>query len=319
MTPISTDLLTMGVAKEFAYGTAVAPTTYPIVDPSSKFEMVHQPIEHKGKAGSRAELQKTSAGPESVKGTIKFRLEPENAGEILGAFFGSDTVTDLGSGAYQHDMVAAEASQTESLTISVDRGAADGRHNYVGCVPDKLTFEGDDSGAVSLTCEMMGKDEEDGSALTPTISDLEPFVFHMTAINLNGSTLSCKKWKITLANNVKLQRGIQGGGVRTPQSYIVGVVSADFEASIVFENNDLRDAWKAATVGNFTVTLTGDVVSGSNNYQLVLELTKVIFGAGEFSESDGAIGVEVKGNGIYDRDAGALITATLVNSVAAAY
>lgn len=324
MSAITQAIVAMGVKKETTWGTAATPPDiYWIVDPSSNMKVDHEPIEHRGRAGVRAELWKLSKGPKSVSGQIKLRPESENIGQILASFFGAaGSPTSLGSGAYRHAFKPLNTSQLASLTIAVDRGfASPGRSYYTGCVVDQLTFEGDDRGPVMLTADVVGKDESAGASLTPSLSTLEPFVFHQCAVDLNGTNTDVRAWKVALKNNVGLRWGLQGGGTNTPQGYFVGVIEVDLEATLWFESAALRTDWLAATARNFKLTATGASIGGGFSHRLEISLPKLAIGGADFGDVDGAVGLEIKGKGMYDPTGGVVTNAsvTIDNTVSTGY
>lgn len=316
-------LRAMGLAKESVVGTLVTPPTrfLPIALPDSFFPNI-QLLEDSGIRAIPDLVYKADQGPGTLNGMkAKFRLEPENAGEILMATFGVDTVTGSGAAGYTHTFLRLGAPQLPTYSIWLDKGIK--FPQFTGCMMNKLDIIAKAKDYVWMDSDWTGlKYDDTGSSKSPAYSALAPLKFDQLVVNVDGSQVNnYDNVKISFDNMVKAEHALNGS-IYPAKIYSEGfkvTVSMDFFA----EDNAQFNKFLAGTTAalNFALTTTYDITgaSGGIKNSLIIDIPTIKYSAAAFPLSQGILKVNFVAVAIYTVASTKTASAALKNSVSAAY
>jgi len=263
----------IGIAKESTYGTLVPLGDYiwSEATESLKSDMGYTVIDPVGKR----ERTKILKGNWRIRGNIgPVEIEPENIAPVLiyGAL-GSDSVGDLGDGAYAHTISPSNTLPTFSIRMELD----DKERRVVGAIVDGFELTCRYGEAAKLTASILsGKYETvENTVNASTFSTLQPFTYADITVKLDGSTITSRLYEVTLtlSNNV-IDRGSLGS--RTLDTVRLGprVISGKF--SSYFENTDDWNKMKNGTEFALQIELVGETIGGDKKYSISIALPRCV-------------------------------------------
>jgi hypothetical protein len=202
---ISTSGNTIKIAKETTFGTAVTPVEA-LKHNGVDVTLNNNFVDSGAFTGSRATNGSYYVGR---TGSISYPYEADsrNLGWLLGAFFGSDTVTPASTGAHEHSF--SMASTLPSFTFETSLG---GTYHYTnkGVKCNNLSMEVSPKSIVTGSADFVFIDQvTQGSPTALTPASTKPFIFNDS---LTGSvkfdTVTCgevKSLSLKGANNLSLE------------------------------------------------------------------------------------------------------------------
>lgn len=207
----------IGLAKETAWGTAVAPSLFlPIT--SGAWDIEIQRILDAGKRGVAAKDFETYAGTRRGKVTFSGLWHPDVPPRLVHAILGADTVTGAGD-PYTHTLKMG--ATIPSFTIGDYDGISERR--FPGCLVTALTFRfNTESGALEYDVEAVGKIPADSAQSSATFGNDAPRLGWQASLSIAGGAntdllgfeLSIKRSAHLLfgaANSQDPNRGFGGG------------------------------------------------------------------------------------------------------------
>jgi len=264
----------IGVGEEVTWASGGAVDSYfPITSESLVAE--EEPVQGNGLYSSAAR-NKWSRGTVDVNGDIEFELQPEGFGKILKHALGFGKSTSLGSGVYRHT-IRPSGMLPSGLRIEVDRDKK--IFTYYGCKIDSLELTGAVDEHVVGTASFLGKTEKQSDNRTlanPTISTLDPFVFHEGAVLVGNAAVEITGFTLTLNNNLqddhytnvsRLRRSIERQDFRE----VTGTLTMVFESITAYEY------FRTMTPKTIRLTFTSDALPGGYNYELQIDVPEAVF------------------------------------------
>ncbi|HXF71137.1 MAG TPA: phage tail tube protein [Actinomycetota bacterium] len=178
----------LGIGKQTAKGTAVAPTLF--VAFHDDVELAHNQeisgLKEAGGAGSVTLAEKLTHAP---AGGFSFRARPSISGRMCAYLLGNDSVT--GTGPYDH-AITKDIQNTDYLTIEQNL-ADEGIERFVDAVISELVFEvsNEDTQIARFTGRWLGTAPAvQATATTETYESETPFVLRDATWTIDGSVRS---------------------------------------------------------------------------------------------------------------------------------
>ena len=173
----------VGVGKETTWGTAVSPTIFlEFLDES--IEKNIEPIKSGALVGDRFNKSLLLSGSIDIAGDFSIEVNPDNIGLLLGATLGAETTTQVGATtAYDHVFTPAAAIIPLSVEVGRDiASASDKAFRYSGCAINTLALSCELNSILKATFGILGKDESEETAASPTYSSRLPYIYQMGKI-----------------------------------------------------------------------------------------------------------------------------------------
>jgi hypothetical protein len=262
-----------------------------------------------------------------TENSLSFLARPDDIGIFLKAAFGIETEPVTNEGITTHRFTPIGNGLTDylpSLTFMLDKKAD--VFTYNGCKINSISFSAAQEDYLNVELEIFGKDEGYGGTLANlTPSPLKAFTFHGGKAYMAGSTNEFADiTSISFSYNNNLENTLQttstGLYYKEPQPN-TREINIDLEMLYSTEAETWRRTWfKTDDVLQVKLEFTSDeVITDGNNYKLTLEIPACQVTECSMAVSD-ANGVRQSATVIgIDNSVSTLITATLVNGLAAAY
>jgi hypothetical protein len=262
-----------------------------------------------------------------TENSLSFLARPDDIGIFLKAAFGMEAAPVTASGVTTHVFTPIGNGLTSylpSLTFMLDKKTD--VFTYNGCKINSISFSAAQEDFLNVELEIFGKDEGYGGTLANlTPSPLRAFTFHGGKAYMAGSATDFADiTSINFSYNNNLENTLQttstGLYYKEPQPN-TREINIDLEMLYSSEAETWRRTWfKTDDVLQVKLEFTSDeLISAGNNYKLILEIpacqaTECSMAAGDANgvrQSATLVGI--------DNSINALITATLINGLAAAY
>jgi hypothetical protein len=298
---------------ETTLGTAIAPTAF-IPVRSFKPQDNYQYISDKGNRGTLVntygEYQGTLSGEYSIDGDAY----PTSFGNLLAAFFGSDTVTGTAT-PYSHKFALSPTSPTAPSYTLADYYVA-GFRNWPGARMDKLTIKFTPDAGLTYTAHFMGFPSATGTAPVSTTFATNPYFLGWEAnLSVNGTqNARLNSFTLTLTRqNAKVL--FSAANSQKPWDIFLG--PGDAEWDLDFYMQDDTEYSLGVTAGTVPVTVT--LTQPGTNYAITLTSSAVQFTKPTIDRSKDYVAVSLTGTGLYNATDNGAVTATLVNGVSTSY
>jgi len=272
----------LGIAKEAAWGTPVAPTKF--IDIVKESLGADQEILLDDTVRGR-DYYKQSAGAVKVGGGFDFFVAPENGiGQLL--YFALGAVSSAqqgGTSAYLHTITPADDPPSFTVEKGLDAVTA---LQYPGCKIAKLVLKTVRKEKLSASVDVVGKTEKVASLSTPSWSNLPDFTFTQGTYKLNtvanGDIVGAE---IRILNALKEEE--YRAGARVIGKLPVGARRVEGKFDLEFTDKaQLERFYGAASATEPQATLTGvsldflwtaGVIEGAYNYSLGLEIPQIYY------------------------------------------
>ena len=204
----------IGIGKETTWGTAVAPTTFLEFTDESIVKVIN-PIEPGALVGTRFKNGLYMTGSIDINGNFSIEVNPDNIGLLLGATLGAETTTQVGTTtAYDHEFTPADTLIPLSIEVGRDvASAASKAFRYSGCEINTLALSCDINSILKAEFGILGKDETEETAATPSYSTKLPYVYTMGTVKIDSTAVAyVKSVTLNLNNNLYADRYVLNGG-----------------------------------------------------------------------------------------------------------
>jgi hypothetical protein len=270
----------LGLAKETAYGTAVAPATYMrILNETIKFNpnfVYHRTIE-----GGR-KLQTTQAVKQQSQGSIRFMpVYDKGLGEILNMLFGKVTTTVLEASVRWQHVFEPLATITSNVmpSYTIEKGLDDiTGERYSGCSVGRLRINANPADFVVVDADIFGKKPSTVTLATPSFSSQDYInAGQVVTQTLGGVTTKFEQFSVEIIGGAvpafkpssKEPDSIDIDPVMVTASFVTRFLSsADLTDFLNATQKVLVYKWQGPTLG-------------AGNYSLQLDLPKLNFDEGD--------------------------------------
>lgn len=182
--PVIAQLQKVGIAKEVAWGTAIATPAYTLRIKDIKAETSNKQVKDEGLRGVNAKLFGVYDGVHETSIDITALVFPEDIPLLIKTLLSTETVT--GSTVYTHAFKLDATGQPPSLTVFHDNGFE--VRVYPGCMAESLSFKWSKDGGLEASIKMKGKPFAVGSQWVPSFAATEQFIGWQTTVMLAGSS-----------------------------------------------------------------------------------------------------------------------------------
>jgi len=227
-------------------------------------------------------------GAERVGGDLSVEIQPTaTMGTLLKHALGRvETAGPSGTDSYYVHDIYPSGSLPAGVRVQVDR---DNKFFvYKGCKVNELSLECAVGDPLMATFSFLGHSEEYsavGTAAT-SVSTLNPLTFDEGAFTLDGTSAEVQSFSLTVANNLKEDKGQLGSRYRAdiPRSGfrdVTGTLNLEFDDFTMYSK--YYNGTEAAMALKFTAD---DKIDSSDNYQFWIECPRIVF-TGETPTIDG--------------------------------
>lgn len=278
-----------GMAVESTYGTAVSPTRFLEFNTESLKPDIAR-LESKGIGTGR--YLRSGRHKEYVRGaggSVEFDVMTKGFGLPLKMALGSNTVTQVASGAeYKHLIVPDSAALTGLFFTSQvgrpDVGGTVRPYTYEGCKVVSWELKFDVDNWVKLTLELDAETEQNSTSLASAsyATGAEPFSFNEGGITIGGATVYAKRGSIKGSNGLRTDRRFVGNVKKEPIANAEWVVSGELEFE--FEGLTRHAAQIAGTeFDDLVVTFTSPTLTGEGEgaFKLVTSVAAAFWQGGD--------------------------------------
>lgn len=310
----------LGVGKQSAKGTAVAPSTFIRYREKNINPTIEAEFYPEGGGGRKEKFGCKTYHKHD--GSFSFLARPAASGLLLHALLGADAVT--GSGPYAHALTPAdtlpwltiETGEVKSSNLILER--------IQDCVVDSARISGRAGRPVEITLDFLGTQASiQSSAPSITYEADNPYVFYQGTFTINSSANTfITEFDIEIKNNV--------GDVQTVNVYRDDMLPLKLEVDVSFTLK-LTNATLYKSVyygggtsvsdtlyeGDFTVDI--NYGSGGGARGLKIEIPKLIYTATELPRGADPEIVYLSCHGHAIEGASQLITITVKNNVSTDY
>lgn len=301
----------IGIGKESAWGTSVAPTHF--------FNGTESISEDRGRLreaitfGSRA-LQPADAGRLRISGAINgMHARPVGIGHLLRAALGAPATTGTGT-PYTHTFVPAAtkfsaAAALPPYSITAKRGSM--IHRYSGAQLNRLSLSQPKDDALQLDTDWIAKGVADVTDTVLTQEAGQRFRFQHLSVKRDAATFdTLESLGITIENNLETEELLNGSDEISGTDF--GDSAINVEMTMSFQNVADYADFKANTTRPWEFTWTLNA-----NTSLAIKIPRLNISA--FSapiSGPGRITASVSGQGEFDAVAGHGIQVVLKNDTA---
>ena len=282
----------VGVAEEVVWGSGGTVDSYFPVNSESMVK--EEELVTSDGLYAKAGRNKWSQGTVNINGDLEFDVQPEGYGKIFKHALGyADTATSLGSGVYSH-VIRPSGLLPSGLKIEIDR---DKRvFTYPGCKVDSLELSGAINENLMATASFLGKTEIQSASRTetnPSISTLDPFLFHEGAVTVGGTSTPITAFTLTVNNNLQDDHYVFNRRLRR------SIHRADFREvtgslTMVFEDVTVYEYFTTKSPVAIRLLFTSDALPGAENYKLQIDIPEAVFtGGGPTVDGAGPITMEL--------------------------
>jgi hypothetical protein len=310
----------IGLGKEATYGTPAAATDYLRFASEGLNEEIEQVLSENisGVVDEGASYE----GMHNISGDISFDVYPNVVGHLLRGAFGAPVSTEVVAGVYQHVFTPVQENFSNvcalpPYTLEVHRDMEQA-FQYSGAVVNELTFSfGTDNKLMQGSAAIIAKALALIAKTVPNFEATNPFQWFQATVTLDAAiNKDISTVEFGIQNNLEGRASLDGTKV------ISRVLRSGFRSFPVKFSLDLKDMaeynkFRAQNEVPLKIELTGDVISGANNYKMIIDVPKFRFAAFPINvDGAGAIATQVDGSAKYDPAALHAIKITLINSTA---
>jgi Phage tail tube protein len=167
--------------------------------------LAEEHVQTAGNVGSRSEpSERVRTGLRRVGGPVVFQPNPVELNNLLQFIMGGAPLVGTPAGKTTFPL----ADTIPTFFVTSDRGSK--VFTYDTCAVDKATFRSTQGGPLSLTLDIVGKDETPGNAGTfPAINiDLtqQCFMHQDLVLTVNAVAHKCPDWELTIDNAIDKDR-----------------------------------------------------------------------------------------------------------------
>jgi hypothetical protein len=319
-------LVNVGLGKETARGTAVAPTWW---IPKSTVAFFDRATKHKSKlsygniGGAGMYSPKIM---EWAEGTIDGDIFDQNFGLLLLALFGTDTPSGPASGVYTHTYSVAASAQHQSLTITL--ADPDRTDRYSLAMIDKLEINLVPDDVVSFVGSFKSRTGRNVAAATAAYTAESKYLGRHASIKVAASVaalaaasaLNIKSLKLRINKNLMFNNVL---GTVWPDDILNTNLEIDGELELDTNDQTWRGYMLNANYLALRIQLTNsDVVigTGTGNPTFTIYLSRVHFESWEAMRPNNDIVTQkINFTALYDLTTNAVVNSCTLTNVVASY
>ena len=272
-----------GMAAEGTYGTPAGTITDFVEINSETMVQADDVMEGNSVYRSEKDVDNYKQGRKTVAGNITMDLRYEGAEKYFEQAMGTVTSAAInGTLAYTHTYSLADALLT-GFTLEIDRDVAN--YVYEGCKINTMTLSNDNAGILQASFDLIAEDEGTMSATSPNFSTSNYFSFDEAALAYAGTAQPIQNVSLVLNNNLTTDR-FQWGSRLLKEPQRAGRIEVSGEFTVEFDSTENWDDFINAGTGSLSVTYTGDTISGTSKYGLLVTLPHVRLIGGTPNVSD---------------------------------
>lgn len=289
------DLKQFGLTKETTRGTvetAPAKWLYVARDSELAYDLEHLDAEYIGSQGV-AEFA-PEAGRKVGKGKMTMDLEAQTIGEVLNSLLGAYSGSQVGTTtAYTHTFTKTTATQHPGYTLFADRGVDYFGYNLGVCKSLELSL--DNKGRAKAATEWLFKSEQTRAASTVTHYTPDPLMFYQAQVEIDDTTSGSRMGALKL----KIDNGAEAMWFYSQSQDCSDIVCAKRPTieggfDMYFTSTSERADYLANTSRKIEFNLTGDLITGSSYYKMLITMPACKYKAVPFDgEKDGLLGASV--------------------------
>jgi hypothetical protein len=314
----------IGIGKETTFGTAVAASDYLRFISESLTEEIEQVIS--AAMGGIFDEGASYEGAHTIAGDLVYEAYPNGLGHLLRAAVGAPVTTQPdASGSptvYQHVFTPIQtnfssASALPPYSLEIDRNFSQA-FQYAGCLVNDLTVSfGTDTKIMQATAAIIAKKLSMITATSPTLETTSPFLWNQAAISINsGANTDVQTLDFGVNNSLEGRATIDG---TKEVSRILRNGKRSFPVNFTFDLQDLTEfnRFRNQTEISASIVLTGALISGSQNFKLLIEIPKLRYTAFPINVGGAeTITAQVTGQAKYDATSAYAMRVTLTNTKA---
>ncbi len=264
-------------------------------------------------------------GQEWVEAKVSGQASYTDLAYLLASILSYAAPTLQGTSAYKWTFTPAQNSEDTIKTYTVEHGSSVRAAKFTYGLLRELTMTFNRK-ECSLSGTMLGQALTDGISMTSGATAIEPVPVMPTQVDVYldsyGGTLGTTK--LTRALSAELAISDRYNTVWALNSAISGFAAhvetapsatlkllAEADSSGMAPLTTLRNGSKCW----LRIRATGNTISGSDKYQLTLDLCGTVADVGEFSDEDGVYAIEWTFNATHDATWGKAMTAELINTL----
>jgi len=276
----------LGLGKEQAFGEAASPTRF--IDPLRIDVSAEKPPILRRSIASRFPLDKAS-GNVVVTGEVEFQVEPITIGDFLLMLFGKVSTSQPdpsnAPSVYQHVFTPCEIGETPA-TYTLEIGADHAARRIVSTILESMKLEFAPGEYVSATASIVGQKEEQSSLSTPSFPQTGFWHSGNASVTLSGVQAELQALSIEINNNPSTDHHVIGS--RYLPRHELGELEVSGSMDVRFMDRSQLDSFLNDDEASMTIKLTGGEIEGGYNYELVIELPRIVYSAwsGEVSGSE---------------------------------
>ena len=261
----------LGFATQSTLGTLAARTKFlDIISESLAAQLTRT---HSDLLGSASRRQYVETGAQSG-GVVELEGNYEGLETLLYHAIGAKTSAQQGTTtAYKHTLSLAKALPSPGLSIEVERDIR--AFFYEGCKINQITFTQEPNAYLRVALDLLGRNETDGAATTPTFPKDLPIHQPQFAFTIDGTAIAVNRFDLTINNNLE-QRPKLGDAapkeiIRNGAREVSGSFEADFEDTAQYAK-----FIENASIG-LVAAWTGAAIASTYKYEMKLSMPKCYY------------------------------------------
>lgn len=306
----------LGIAKQTAKGTGVAPTKFIRLSAAEFIEQVQETMDVRSLSGDE-ELETILKKFHRPDGSFQTLARPDAGAFLLAMILGADSVSGTES-PYTHTIT--RANTLPWLTIERKLESAE---RIIDCKLNQITISGESGNPVLLDVSFMGTDSSIESAATPSYETNDPFMFYQGTYTLDGGAVTTvNSFSIVISRN--LEEVFTTGYIRN--DFVETLFNIDVSLRLKFEDDTLyknilygggTSPSNVLDDGSLVIDLTYGSGADLKEFKIELPQLKHLSAAKHLDPDSKAVYLDVSSRAV--KGASEIITVTVKNEISGAY
>lgn len=284
----SSNLSFLGIAKETAFGTAVAPSVFiPVSAPTPKDSLAL--LDDKGMRGSMVDTYGEVAGPISAEMDFDGDVFPDTIGWMLAGILGD--VTSVGSAApYTHTMAVKNNGTGQPTSYTVTDYYAAGTRAYAGGKFSELDLKFSGDAMFTYSAKMTTLGSATVTTPTPAFSALPPLAAWIGTVSIGGTPLTT-----VIDGEVDIKRTVTPifavSGSQKPTDIWAGPVAVSGKLTVVMNDDTQLTNYLNNTQPALEITFASG--EGAAATSVGLQMSKVAYSAAEIGRGSDYVEIDI--------------------------
>lgn len=298
--------------RESTWGTAVVPDkSIPVhfsggIQTDNDTQMV---------ANARAVLSKNQdafIGSRKHEGEYEFDLFGDYIGYFLLSALGNISSALKGgeSVVYNHTISEQEAKQP----LTIEQVIGENVRRYAGAIATGFKISSKAGEIAIMSAAFKAKSQASATKITPAYTTAPAFDFTDAALKIGGVQVTeISNFELEYKNNIEFLTALNNSN--DPAFNYVKGSELKGKIDMYLDNTTLAEmtAYLAKTNRALDIVFTGDAIGTSSNYQLSINIPKVVYTAAETKLSDDYNLLSIEFEGLYDTTTSKLLSIVLTN------